>query len=220
MAEVTTGPVPARDLQRVADAHQRFMAAIVGLGDADLRRPSLLPTWTVAHVLTHVARNADSHRRRAVAAGRGEIVDQYPGGYDGRAAEIERGAARPAAAIVGDVAATAAAMQVAWRSVPDDAWETISRDVSGQERPVRSLPARRWQELEVHVVDLDVGVTPHDWSSDFVGTFLPVVRAGAGARLAAGAKQPMPGALDERDELAWLYGRLQRADLPDLAPWR
>jgi maleylpyruvate isomerase len=215
--EATRAPEP--DLDRVAGAHERFIQAVTGLGDADLRRPSLLPGWTVAHVVAHVARNADSHRRRAEAASRGEVIDQYPGGYEGRTAEIERGAARPAPEILDDVAASAAAMHAAWRRVPDDAWSVISRDVSGRERPLQALPARRWQELEVHVVDLNVGVTHRDWSPEFVGVWLPRLRATVGERLAPGTRVPDPGTVDDRDELAWLYGRLPRTDLPELTPW-
>lgn len=62
--------VPEADIARVADAHARFIDAIEGLGAADMRGPSLLPGWSVGHVLTHVARNADSHIRRTDAAAR------------------------------------------------------------------------------------------------------------------------------------------------------
>ncbi len=213
------GPVPDDDLRRVADAHERFVTAIVALDDDDVRRVSLLPGWTVAHVLTHVARNADSHRRRAEAARRAAFVDQYPGGYAGRAAEIERGADRGARELIDDVRSSAEAMQEAWAVVPDDAWAVVSRDVTGRERSLAALPGRRWQELEVHVVDLDVGVSHRAWPDEFVAHWLPALRVTVDARLPEGAAAPAPGVLDDRDELAWLYGRLRRADLPDLAPW-
>ncbi len=45
-----------------------------------MRGPSLLPEWSDGHVLTHLARNADSVVRRMEGAARGELVDQYPGG--------------------------------------------------------------------------------------------------------------------------------------------
>ena len=48
---------------------------------------------------------------------RGEIVDQYPGGFPARAAEIEEGAQRPAAALIDDVRTSAAAMSEAWSRV-------------------------------------------------------------------------------------------------------
>ncbi len=219
VAIVTTAVGPERELGRVSGAQQRFLDVIGGFDDSDLRRPSLLPGWTVAHVLVHVARNADSHRRRTEAAARGDVIDQYPGGFEGRAAEIERGVARTRAEILDDVVSSADGMQTAWRQVSDGAWDAISRDVSGKERPLRSLPARRWQELEVHVVDVDADVTHRDWSADFVEVWLPALRASAEPRLPGGAALPAPGTLDDRDELAWLYGRLQRRDLPELTPW-
>ena len=217
---IDRSPVPpVRDLQRAADAQARFEATIGGLQDVDVRRPSALAGWTVAHVLAHVARNADSHRRRADAACRGEIVDQYPGGFSGRSAEIEVGSARRATELIGDVRESAEAMVTAWRRVPAASWANVTRDVSGRERPLHELPGRRWQELEVHVVDLDVGVTHRDWPEDFVAWWLPQLRTSVADRLPTGVEPVKRGVLDERDELAWLYGRLQRPDLPDLAPW-
>ena len=216
---VTDDAALARDLGRVAGAQKRFEATIAAFGDEQVREPSSLPEWTVGHLLTHVARNADSHRRRAEAAVRGEIVDQYPGGFPARAAEIEDGAARPADELIDDVRTSAAAMSEGWSQVPGDAWANVTRDVGGRERPLSALVGRRWQELEVHRVDLGVGVTHRDWSDDFVAFWLPRLREGASGRLAAGVGLPKPGTLDERDELAWLYGRLERDDLPELAPW-
>lgn len=211
--------VPQRELDRVDDAQRRFVAVVTELDDADLRRASLLPGWSAAHVVAHVARNADSHRRRADAAARGEVIDQYPGGFAGRAAEIERSAACDRAELVDDLVTSATRLDAAWRAVPPDAWDVISRDVSGRERALHELPGRRWQELEVHLVDLGAGVTPRDWPPDFVAAALPTLRRTLEARLPAGASVPPPGMLDDRDELAWLYGRLDRPDLPELAPW-
>jgi maleylpyruvate isomerase len=110
-------------------------------------------------------------------------------------------------------------MAAAWQCVPEPAWANVTRDVNGRERPLRDLPSRRWQELEVHVVDLEVGVTHREWSDDFVAAWPPQLRAGLADRLPVGAMAPAVGTLDDRDELAWLYGRLQHPDLPTLAPW-
>ena len=218
---MTDHPAGGLDEERaqVRAAQARFDAVIADLTDADARRASLLPGWSVGHVLTHVARNADSHRRRAEAALDGTVVDQYPGGYPARTAEIEAGAARPAGALVDDVRGTADELEAAWSRVPADAWGQVSRDVSGRERPLRELPGRRWQELEVHVVDLDLGVGAVDWDDAFVASSLPPLRATLPSRLAPGTAPPAAGQLDPRTELAWLYGRLRRPDLPDLAPW-
>ena len=205
--------IPEDAIEQVANAQQRFDLAIAALSDADVRRPSRCPGWTVGHVLTHVARNADSHRRRTEAAARNEMIDQYPGGYEGREAEIESGADRGAKELIDDVRASAEEMHAAWHTAPESAWTNVTRDVGGRERPLADLVLRRWQELEVHLVDLGVGVTHRDWSDDFVDAWLPRLRAYFPDR------PETPASLDERDELAWLYGRLQRDDLPVLPSW-
>jgi len=211
---------PAEDLRRVDDAQARLMATIGSLSDGQVDQATRLPGWTVGHLLTHVARNADSHRRRAEATATGDVIDQYPGGPGGRAAEIEAGAGRSAAELLDDVRRSAEAMDAAWRVVPDGAWGHRTRDVGGRERPLFVLPSRRWQELEVHLVDLDLGATMRDWPDAFVSAWLPGLRAEACGRLPEGAVLPAPGALDAREELAWLYGRVRRDDLPELAPWQ
>jgi len=202
---------------RVADAHKRCLRVIDEMTDDEMRRPSPLPGWTVGHVLAHVARNADSHVRRVDAARRGEMIDQYEGGFAGREADIEAGANRSAAEIVGDVRRSAAAVDEAWRALPVEAWAERSRDVSGRERLLFELPSRRWQEVEVHIVDLDAGVSHRDWPDEFVLEWLPRTRERMWSQL-----PPEVSGLqfeDPRDELAWLYGRLRRSDLPVLPPW-
>ena len=205
--------IPLDDIAHVADAQQRFDAAIADLVDADVRRASALPDWTVGHVLAHVARNADSHVRRTEATARGEVVEQYPGGYEGRAAEIEATARRPASDLIDDVRTSGAAVLAAWRAVSDDAWDGMTNDVGGRARPLWQLVARRWQELEVHVVDLGIGVTYQDWPDDFVAVWLPRLRQHFGD------DAPAATGLTDREQLAWLYGRLARPDLPVLPPW-
>src|SRR4051812_6621406 len=160
---MAAGGAPVKDLGRVRDAQRRFLEAIDHVTDADVGRPSRLPGWTLGHVLAHVARNADSHVRRTEAAMRGEIVDQYPGGFAGRSEEIERGARRTADELRADVAASAGVLDALWSSAPDEVWDQPTRDVVGRERPLRLLVSRRWQELEVHVVDLGIGVSHRDW---------------------------------------------------------
>jgi maleylpyruvate isomerase len=210
---------PVADLTRVEGAQGRFEVAIEGLSDDDVRRPSLLPEWTVGHVLSHVARNADSHRERAEAAARGEVVDQYEGGYAGRAAAIELGAVRPARALISDVKTSARGLEEAWRSTPESGWTNVTRDVGGRERPLFALPARRWQELEVHLIDLGTGPTFADWPEDFVSVRLPELRRDLPGRLPEGALPPAAGELDPREELAWLYGRFRPPGLPELSDW-
>jgi len=208
------------DLRRVAESQQRLERAIASLDDAAMRRPSALAGWTVAHVLTHIARNADSHVRRAKGAARGEMVDQYVGGHEGRRHEIEEGAARSAIDVIDDVRQSGRSLQETWHSLPASVWDAVTCDLKGRARPLRDLPLRRWQELEVHLVDLSIGATYASWSEDFVRVCLPRLRATVPDRLAQGAlASEIPVRLSPREELAWLYGRLSKPDLPELAPY-
>ena len=103
--------------------------------------------------------------------------------------------------------------------VPAHGWAGVTRAAGGSERALAELPGRRWLEVEVHLVDLGTGPSHRDWSDDFVAAGLTELRPGAGARLPVGATLPRSQDLDARDELAWLYGRLVRTDLPGLDPW-
>jgi maleylpyruvate isomerase len=213
---VDTAPVTrvGDDIARLVVVHRRLEAAVRGLDDGDMRNSSRLPGWSVGHLLTHLARNADSVRRRAEGAMRGAIVDQYPGEYEGRAAEIAAGAGRSAAALLDDVATSNARLEWVLARVSAEAWGNRTRDVGGTERPLSELPCRRWYEVEVHLVDFGgpVGLTHEHWPDEFVARRLPEMRAYA-------QQQPVPGSLTSREELAWLYGRLHRADLPAVEPW-
>jgi maleylpyruvate isomerase len=209
--------VPEADLARVHDAQDRFLRVIEGLTDEDMRVPSRLPGWTVGHVLTHVARNADSHVRRAEAALVGEMVDQYEGGHGGRARAIEDGSIRSAAEIANDVSASARLIEEVWGRLPVPAWTSRSRDVNRRERPLFELPSRRWHEVEVHLVDLNVGVSHRDWPPEFILEWLPRTRERMWSQLTVEATRV---AWDHpADELAWLYGRFSRTGLPAPPPW-
>jgi maleylpyruvate isomerase len=218
---MTTSPgAPVEALDAVRGAEARLAKTVARIDDATMARQSLLPGWTVAHLLTHLARNADSHVRRTRASIDGVVVDQYPGGMDERAAQIEAGAGRTAAEVRTDVEMSTARLLEAWSDVPPYAWANSTRDASGRVRRLAELPDRRWLEVEVHLIDLGCGPTHSDWPDAFVAARLPEIRAEAAARLVDGAELPAPGAVDPRDELAWLFGRLERADLPVLGPWQ
>ena len=105
-----------------------------------------------------------------------------------------------------------------WLALPDAAWAGLTIDVSGTERSVRALVSRRWQELEVHVVDLGLGPSYREWSRDFVDAFLPRRRRAALSENPGIELPPSESFLDDREELAWLYGRVERPDLPTLRP--
>jgi len=198
-------PVPSRDIDGMRRSHAGLLADLAGLDDATARRPSRLPGWTVGHLVTHLARNADSVTRRLDGAARGEVVDQYAGGPAGRAGEIEQGADRPAAVLVDDLRRAQERLEATIAGLPPAAWDGMTRSVDGDERPARRLPFGRWREVEAHRVDLGLGHEPADWPDELVARWLPDVLAG------------LPGRADPHALLAWALGRAPTP--PPLAPW-
>jgi maleylpyruvate isomerase len=190
-------------------AHARLLDSLGTIDDAIVAGPSRLPTWTVGHVLTHLARQADSHVRMLEGAAGGDIVDQYEGGPEGRAAEIEAGAERPAVAQVADVAASIARLEATWDSMSEEVWARgFARATRGELVVCADLPFRRWREVEVHHADLGLDVGPESWSAPFVDSELPRTLAGLPARMSLN---------DRRALLAWLMGRAPTP--PALPPW-
>src|SRR5689334_7238099 len=83
-----------RELDGAVAAHRALVDALDGLDDATARRPSLLPGWSVGHVLAHLARNAEGMTGMLAAAARGDVAAQYPGGAAQREGDIGAGAGR------------------------------------------------------------------------------------------------------------------------------
>src|SRR5919201_2954624 len=115
-----------RELVLVRASTDELLAGLAAehWSDADIRQASLLPDWTRGHVLTHIARNADGITRTVSAALRGEQVDRYPRGPEGRAADIEAGAHRSAGELLADVRDSAYRLDQAFTEAQGaDGWE-------------------------------------------------------------------------------------------------
>jgi maleylpyruvate isomerase len=199
----------ARAVNACRDASARLLATLDGLDDATARRPSRLPDWTVGHVVTHLARNADSQVGMLKGAMAGTVTDQYEGGLDGRAAAIAAGAGRPAAELVSDLNRAIDDLDATWGRVPVEVWATgHGRMGNGELCPCAELPARRWREVEIHWVDLGLGAEPADWPDAFVELELPKALVQVPDRLSPA---------DRATLLAWLVGRVEGP--PRLPPW-
>lgn len=205
-----------------AEAHQRLLGNVDDLGDDEVRLPSLLPGWSVGHVLTHLARNADSHVRMFEGAERGEMLSQYERGAAGRADDIEAGAARSAAELVADLRRSIWRLEQTWATASATAWDGAGLTVGGERQPCVDLPFRRWREVEVHHADLGLpSFTYDDWSEDYVRRELRRQLMVWRSRLPMGIGE-LPEAvtaLAPRRRLAWLLGRHAATSLPEPGPW-
>jgi maleylpyruvate isomerase len=146
--------VPRSWLDGCIAAHRRLERLIEGLPDDVARQPTRLPEWSVGHLLTHVARNADANAGVIEAAQRGELVPMYPGGREQREGAIAAGQGRPAADLVTDVRAAHERLERAWATTSDELWATGLGLRSGGYATLPDFVFSRWREVEVHSIDL------------------------------------------------------------------
>ena len=231
--------LPQLELDGARAAHAVLLDRLATLTETQAVQPSRLPGWSVGHVLTHLARNADAMTAMFLAANAGAIADQYPGGLAQRGADIEAGATRDAATQVVDVSDAIRRLEDVWATTDERAWATgMGRTATAGERPLDDLVFRRWRETEVHHVDMGLSFTWQDWSEAYVDLELDRTIAALAPRLAPGTSLRLEATgeigawlLDiaeterftvrapKRELLAWLLGRHDRADWPNLAPW-
>lgn len=202
-----------------AGAHQRLLAELdsrVENATLDTEAASLLPNWTVGHVLGHVVGNAQAFIRVVDAASRGDIGQMYPGGHEARQADIDLLATRPAEKLVAEVRRSIWALETAWAGCPADGWRSVGHGLAG-EVPVAVVPLVRWREVEVHRSDLGWGYEPTQWDPQFVQRDLP----GCTTRWLHAHPEhhgSLPGAaqaLEPGLRLAWLLGRFRAPGLPE-----
>jgi maleylpyruvate isomerase len=221
-------------LDRNAASTARLLDSLAALDEPAVAGPSQLPGWNRAQLITHLARNADGFAGMYAAARQGVVAHQYPHGPAGRAADIDAGRDRPAAAVLADVRSSIDRLDAEADRLTPDQWQRDGEVFAGRLAVWETLPARR-REVEVHHVDLGVGYLPADWPADFVSTELAVQGRGLSSRVegpaglclvtaegekweaggAGGPDAPVtvvtgPGA----EILAWLLGRPSRLDHP------
>jgi maleylpyruvate isomerase len=145
----------------VREATERLYAEVSRLGDAEIVRPSRLPGWTRAHLITHLARNADALVNLLTWARTGIEHPMYASRAD-RDADIEEGAKRLAQVIREDLLAACTRLDTAAARMTGADWRAQVAHRTGRVFPAADIPGMRLLEIWVHLVDLDVGVGFHD----------------------------------------------------------
>jgi maleylpyruvate isomerase len=236
---VTVPPV-TESLAWAADGAAHLRGLMTRLGDDAFRAPSLLPGWSRAHVLTHIARNADAMINLLQWARTGVVTPAYASA-ETRVADIEKGAARPPAEIREDVAASSDRLAAVVRDLPEAAWAALVTNVQGRVIRASAVPWMRAREMWIHSVDLDAGASFADMPGPMVDTLLtdacdamgrkpetPVLRLVDGEHAwNVGEGNPVVVTGPAAELAAWLLGRSKgkplRADgtrnLPALPPW-
>jgi maleylpyruvate isomerase len=214
-----------------------LVSTAAGLDDETIRVASLCEGWTRAHVLSHLARNADALGNLV-----GWAVTSTPRAMydspDSRDADIAAGATRGAQEIHTDLNDSAARFASAAASL-EGAPEKAEVEMRGG-RVVRGaqLPTLRLMEVVFHHVDLDAGYTFAEADPGFVKRAITI----AVERFRTRGQLPSITLLGEGDEtwalgdatqhisgtnaalLLWLargqgYGLTSAAPLPVLPSW-
>jgi maleylpyruvate isomerase len=201
-----------------------FVRAVGALPDDALRAPSALPGWTRAHVVAHVARNAEALTRLATWARTGIETPMYPS-REHRAAEIESSAKAPADVLRAELDSTAEALDAALVALDATTWQAQVRSALGRPIPAAEIPWMRVREVWLHAVDLDAGVSVADIAPDVVDTLLDdatgTLSAAEGCpsallaptdrertwSLGPAADEPVQVRGEAADVLGWLVGR-------------
>ncbi|CAI3795878.1 maleylpyruvate isomerase family mycothiol-dependent enzyme [Pseudarthrobacter sp. MM222] len=227
------------ELRRAADV----VAGIVAkLTEQDVEAPSELPGWTRGHVLAHLTGIANAMARQLEYAARGENIELYDGGVEGRTRAIELAAGHSLAEHRADLDSALARALRAFDSLDGAGWK---RPITYRGGVVFDGGLALWRELVIHATDLGTGRGPETWSRPFCEQLFDFLAA----RVPDGERfvlQPLglpavaigtPGGTSTvingmlTDIAAWLAGRTPTlgslrataaadgVDLPELLPW-
>ncbi len=200
--------------------------------------PSRLPDWTIGHVVSHLARNADGLRRVLVAANAGRQVQPYDS-PEARENDIQSGAQRDAATIAGDLRTANQQLADTIDGLGAETWEFTVDLGRGGPTTADVILAARLSEVELHHHDLgiDGGLDLLDNAQanrllaalmrSYVRTRevngLTLIPDGADAIRIRGGGQAVAGAAIEL--VGWLSGRSDGSrlstagTLPELPTW-
>ena len=155
----------SRDLVTAGTA--LFQRALDSLDDAALVEVTALAGWTRAHVVAHVAANADALVNLTTWARTGVETPMYAS-PEQRESDIEKGALLPAARLREWFSDSAAGLDRALRQLDGQSWTRLVRTAQGRTVPATEVPWMRTREVMVHAVDLDGGVGFDDLPTDFL----------------------------------------------------
>jgi len=199
-----------------AESHQRLLQSLDSLTDDQCREPSALPGWTRGHVLSHLARNAESHVHVLQCAARGEVGEQYVGGAKARKEGIESHAHDSAESLVSAVRKSIYALEGQWAATNSEGWQGHGVNSAGASIAMSEIVFLRWREVEVHHADLSLAFTFADWNSTYVRYELDrqvmMWRASKPMGLTPVPAQALQ--LSPNERLAWFLGRIEVEGLP------
>lgn len=214
---------------------KHLVAVVESLSDSDFRTDSRLPGWSKAHVVGHVARNAEALTRLATWARTGVETPMYANRSQ-RAAEIEESATLPPPELRTSLVDTAERLDRELGRLDAGGWSAQVRSALGRTIPATEVPWMRIREVWLHATDIGDDTLFDEIPGGVVDLLLndvcanlsgkdgcpPVTVAPADRNKVwqLGAGDPGVTARGRAAELVgWVTGRLPRPDLPPLPGW-
>jgi maleylpyruvate isomerase len=156
-----------QQLEELQDATNRLVRTVDGFTGGDWGAPSSLPGWTRAHVVAHLALNAEGLADALTGIVQDEPTPMYASQED-RDRDIEELAGGDPAELRERLLAGCTLYADAWTALPDDAGgATFERTAGGPTIPAGATLGMRLREVEIHHVDLDAGYAHTDWPPRF-----------------------------------------------------
>ena len=201
----------AREVEGCVRSQSRFVQWLEEQSTIECGQPSSLPGWSIGHVLTHIARNADSYVNLL------EGKPQYAS-VEVRNSDIASGAPRPWAEQVDDIRESCArlALELNARADDESSWSGTATLLSGASVPRTVLPLLRWREVEVHWVDLGCGHHLEHLDSHYLRSDLRLLEMLWRARRPIGMTPLHADILQipPHERLGWFLGRVEVDGVP------
>lgn len=148
-------------------ADRALVRTVDGLTEAAYAGGSLLPDWSRAHVVAHLALNAESLAGVLHGAHVGRPTAMYASPVARDADIVELAAAGPTELRDRLLAGTTRFSDALAAMHADDWAGRFERTPGGPEFSLVNVALMRVREVEIHHADLDAGYTHADWPADF-----------------------------------------------------
>lgn len=226
---------PDARLREVYAATGRYLRDLDRLTAADLAEPTVLPGWTRAHVVAHIALHALGTSRALTGLAHGHPVPIYDS-QERRDTDIENTSNLHVDRLREVSFAACGRFRDACTAIreSDATWDAlVERIPRGEVFTAEEVVDMRWREMEIHHVDLGTGYSPADWPPAFTSYIFDAVTwdraTTADLRLETpeGTVTLGEGSVTVRGPRSglayWLLGRDAghglEGNLPTLGPW-
>ena len=171
---MTSSEISAATAAWTAQGTELFLSVVSRTTDESLREDSALPGWTRAHVVAHVAANADALTNLVTWARTGEPTPMYASPED-RNRGIDEGAVLAPEKLRAWAEQSSRRLLADVEALTEEQWNVTVVTAQGREIPATEIPWLRCREVFIHSVDLDSGIGWEDLPSDFIQRLLTEV---------------------------------------------